>query len=152
MLKALHSWWLKRVLSKTPVASWCFSVARERGAIGQLNDSVERALLPHLPEPVLRSLQIALDELLTNVIMHAHDAQGPIELELRQSAGFLETVIDYRAREFDSSVNSDAPLSNSIADSRIGGLGLHLVQKLIGDLRYEFHGNRNRLYLRQRLD
>ncbi len=152
MFKEWQSWWRRRVgVTTKPALAWHFALAAQRPAIGRLNDALEQVLLAHIPESALRSLQVALDELLTNVIMHAIAVQGMIELDLKRGDGLLETTIEYRAEAFDPTGTPSQARAGSIADSPIGGLGLHLVHTLMDDFRHEYCDGCNRLYLRQRL-
>src|SRR5215468_2400332 len=88
---------------------WNLRLERDRSAIGKLNDRIEQNLLPSVPDTVVRSLQVALDELLTNVIMHAQQAAGPIELQLARSAGALDVTIRYTADSFDPTASKGTP-------------------------------------------
>ncbi len=153
MFNEWRNWWRKRRNGAIAngVASWHFSLVPQRAAIGRLNDVIERTLLTQIPEPALRSLQVALDELLTNVVMHAIAPQGLIELNLKRCDGILETIIEYRAEAFDPTATPGDIRPASIADSRVGGLGLHLVHTLMDDFRHEYCDGCNHLYLRQRL-
>src|SRR5436305_667137 len=96
---------------------WNLRLERDRSTIGKLNDRVERNLLPSVPDTIVRSLQVALDELLTNIIMHAQHASGPIELQLARSAGTLDVTIRYSADPFDPTAAKDAPAPASISES-----------------------------------
>jgi len=78
-----------------------FRVERDRSAIGRFNDSLERELRDAIPQIALRALQVALDELLTNVVMHARQAAGPIEVAVSRSPETLDTQISYLADGFD---------------------------------------------------
>ncbi len=122
---------------------WQLRVERERGAIGRLNDRLEQTLRPSVPETALRALQVALDELLTNVIMHARQASGPIELKLARSARSVDAEISYIADPFDPTRVKERPQAASIGDSEIGGLGVALVRALMDDFRHEYVDGRN---------
>jgi anti-sigma regulatory factor (Ser/Thr protein kinase) len=129
---------------------WNLRLERDRSAIGKLNDRIEQNLLPSVPDTVVRSLQVALDELLTNVIMHAGPAAGPIELQLARSAGVLDVTIRYAADRFDPTAARDVPAATSIADSQPGGLGIPLVRALMDEFRHEYVDGRNVVHLRKK--
>jgi len=129
---------------------WSLRLERDRSAIGKLNDRIEQNLLPSVPDTVVRSLQVALDELLTNVIMHADQAAGPIELQLARSAGVLDVTIRYLADPFDPTAVRDVPTATSIADSQPGGLGIPLVRALMDEFRHEYVDGRNVVHLRKK--
>ena len=111
-----------------------FRVERERSAIGQFNDALARDLAA-VPENPLRALQIALDELLTNVLMHAEQAAGAIAVDVRCGDDDVEATIRYLAVGFDPTQWQPEDLS-SIADARIGGRGILLVRSLMDEFRY----------------
>jgi anti-sigma regulatory factor (Ser/Thr protein kinase) len=129
---------------------WNLRLERDRSAIGRLNDRIEQNLLPSVPDTVVRSLQVALDELLTNVIMHAAQASGPIELQLARSAGTLDVTIRYVADPFDPTVGKAKAAATSIADSQLGGLGIPLVRALMDEFRHEYVDGRNIVHLRKK--
>lgn len=142
-------WW-RRARPRAPVAAWHFRIERERAAIGSLNRTIEQTLRAQVPEPALRALQVALDELLTNVIMHAEQPAGPIEVEIEQVADALDTTITYVAREFDPTAWKPVARSTTVATARVGGLGIALVRSLMDDFRYAFDRGRNVVSLRKR--
>lgn len=147
-----RKWWSKpqsEAAAPTGVV-WHLRVERERGSVGRLNDRLELKLGPSVPDVVLRPLQVALDELLTNVIMHAQQASGPIELQLARSAGALDVTISYLADPFDPTVWQSEPGASSIETSQIGGLGIPLVRALMDDFRHEYVDGRNVVHLRKR--
>ena len=75
-----------------------------------------------------RSSQPSLDELVTNVILHAFSdvQEHAIDVRLRLQAGVLHAEIIDEGRPFDPLgvplPNLDAP----IEERRIGGLGVHI--------------------------
>ena len=75
--------WLKRLFSRrdaTPEAQpqvWNFRIKGGRAEIGAVNDALERAAMAgDVPDAAMRAMQVALDELLTNAIMHGKLAPG----------------------------------------------------------------------------
>jgi len=134
----------------TTAVVWHLTIQRERGAIGRLNDKLERNLAPSVPDAALRAIQVAIDELLTNAVMHAEQAVGPIDLKLARSSGALNVTIDYQAAPFDPTAWESEPGPKSIADSEIGGHGIRLVRALMDEFRHEYIDGRNVLHLRKR--
>jgi serine/threonine-protein kinase RsbW len=151
LLERWRNWRRKPQVAAAPTGVvWHLRVERERGAIGRLNDRLEQQLRPSVPEGVLRALQVALDELLTNVIMHAQQASGSIELQMARSAGALDVTISYYADSFDPTVWQSEPAGKSIETSQVGGLGIPLVRALMDDFRHEYVDGKNILHLRKR--
>jgi anti-sigma regulatory factor (Ser/Thr protein kinase) len=144
-------WWRRGARTPPPArAPLQFRVERERSAIARLNDTVERTLQAQIPEGALRALQIALDELLTNVVMHAAQAAGPIEVEIAHEPDALATTISYLADEFDPTSWRPVERDVTVANSRIGGHGIALVRSLMDEFRYAYSDGRNVVRLRKR--
>jgi len=78
--------WFRGTSSAVPTGVvWNLRIDRDRSAIGRLNDRLEQQLSPSVPEAALRAVQVSLDELLTNVLMHAQNASGPIDFKLART-------------------------------------------------------------------
>jgi len=135
-----ESW---RTHDATLASAWSFCVERERRAIARLSDTLEHQVGAGMPEAVLRALQIALDELLTNVVMHAMQADGSVEVEIARERGMVATTIRYAAAAFDPTAwRPEAPL-DAIAGARIGGHGIALVRALMDEFRYAYRDGWN---------
>lgn len=127
-----------------------FRVERDRAAIGRLSDSLEVELIDAVPQTALRALQVALDELLTNVIMHARQAAGPIDVAVSRGPDALDTQISYLADEFDPTGWQPVGLDAGVATARIGGRGILLVRALMDDFRYRYDDGYNVVMLSKR--
>lgn len=147
-------WWHKpQAAAASTGVVWKLRVERDRAAIGRFNDRLEKTLLPSVPESALRAVQIAVDELLTNVLMHAHQASGTIEVQLSRSRGAIDATIGYLAEPFDPTACKPAPADPgiSIDTARIGGHGIPLVRSLMDEFRYEYTDDgRNVVHLRKK--
>ncbi len=139
-----------RFWRRRPATVWQSRVERERSAIGRFSDEVQRRLQTEMPEKVVHDMLVALDELMTNVVMHAEQAAGPIEVELRYDMRAVEARISYLAVEFDPTTWRAPAVGATIAGSRIGGLGIKLVRTLLDEFRYEYIDGRNVLILVKR--
>lgn len=113
------------------------------------------ALEHELPMGLTFKFQLALDELLTNVVSYAfeRDAAEPvITLALHLTDDRLEARLEDNGRPFNPLRDAPAPdLDLSAEDRRVGGLGIHLTKAFVHALNYERVDGRNRLYLVQPL-
>ena len=125
-------------------------VARERSAIARFNDRLERELGAQVPLGVLRALQVTFDELLTNVVLHADQAAGPIEVAIARERNTLATTISYIATEFDPTTWKADGRAANIGSARIGGHGIALARSLMDEFCYAYEDGRNVLRLRKR--
>lgn len=133
----------------TPI--WHSRIERERTAIGRFNDNVQQRLDGQVSPKTLHDLLVAFDELLTNVLMHATQAAGPIEVELCRDRRAVRVSISYLASEFDPTAWRPAASGATIAASRIGGLGITLVRTLMDEFKYEYVDGRNVVTLVKRI-
>ena len=95
-------------------------------------------------------LNLALDELLTNLISYAYpDGQRhSIALHLAFADGRLAAELCDDAAPFDPLTQAKPPVLDGALDERpIGGLGLHFVRTLMDEVSYRRDGAHNRLTL-----
>jgi serine/threonine-protein kinase RsbW len=113
----------------------------------------ELAAAHGLPRDAVVDMQVALDEVLTNVITHGYADDGVHEIRVRVSVvpGVLEATVEDDARPFDPLTIPPPDLSASLRERAVGGLGIHFVRTLMSEVTYARVDNRNRLVLKKRL-
>ena len=111
----------------------------------------EIAMANGLPRDVLADIQVAVDEVLANIITYGYpdgDSQE-ISIQCRISNGIIEMQIEDSGQLFNplsiKSPNRSAPLQ----EREPGGLGIHFVRSLMSEIAYTRVGNKNRLLLRK---
>jgi len=98
------------------------------------------------------SLNLALDEVVTNIIRYAHDdgRQHPIVVRLTLEPGVLTVEVEDDGRAFNP-LEAPAPdLHASIEERPIGGLGIHLVRSVMSSVEYRREDGRNMLTMKKR--
>ena len=99
------------------------------------------------------SVNLALDEVVTNVIRYAHDdgRQHPIVVRLTLEPGVLTADVEDDGRPFNP-LEAPAPdLEASIEHRPIGGLGIHLVRSVMSSVAYRRENGRNVLKMQKSL-
>jgi anti-sigma regulatory factor (Ser/Thr protein kinase) len=101
-------------------------------------------------ERVVYATQLALEEVLSNVIRHGHEdgTRHRIELMLGVGAGGVELQVVDDGQEFDPANAPEVELDVPLAERRVGGLGIHLLRAFAREIRYDRVGDRNVLRLR----
>jgi phosphoserine phosphatase len=99
-----------------------------------------KAIDPALREPV----SFIIEELFTNMVKYGAGSRHDISLSLGCTADLLTVrLTDFDVEPFDVTraplVDTEKPLQ----DRPIGGLGLHLVRKMVDSLRYEYADRRS---------
>lgn len=109
--------------------------------------------LHEIPGRTLYAINLAIDELVTNVILYGYDEPRGEEVIVRiETAGQeLHAWIRDGGRHFNplevASPKLDAPLS----ERALGGLGIHLVRNLMDHVEYGRVDGKNVLTLRKRI-
>jgi anti-sigma regulatory factor (Ser/Thr protein kinase) len=98
-----------------------------------------------LPEPVRRSINVALDEMLANVLSHGRTGRDAclltVEVELDQ--GRVTVIITDDGTPFDPFERDTPDTTLPLEEREIGGLGIHLVRRLMDEVRYERRDGHN---------
>jgi anti-sigma regulatory factor (Ser/Thr protein kinase) len=96
------------------------------------------------------ALQLCLEEAVANVIMYGgtKDDRLEIAVELERNGGTLIARIEDTGREFDPTRVPPPMMAKSLAEARVGDLGIHLVRSFASGMDYERRDGRNRLTLR----
>ena len=92
---------------------------------------VEPALLP--------TVDFTLEELFTNMVKYSPSGDAHVRIELATAPGGVEvTLTDYDVDRFDVTQAPDANINLPIEERRPGGLGLHLIRRLVDSMDYEY--------------
>ena len=103
-----------------------------------------------LSRSLLRKLQVVCDELLSNVVRHGCSdlpEEALIELRIASRDEQLHIQLQDPGRPFNPLDVPDPDLTQSIEDRPVGGLGLHLVRKMVSRCSYQRINDCNRLLL-----
>lgn len=130
----------------------CLAIPSSLGTLlAFLEDACKEA---GLDDEAAFAVRLAGEEACTNIISHAYHgvAPGPISLDLRCDGAQLVLRIEDRAPLF---APADAPTPDLTSDwrsRRVGGLGWHLIHKMMDEVRHEpVAGGGNRLEMIKRL-
>ena len=118
--------------------------------VARVLDAIEAFGEAHdLPAKAIFQLNLALDELITNIVSYAFEghAESRIELTVELRDGGLDAVLIDNGRPFNP-VEAELPdLGEGLDERRIGGLGLKLVRTYMDRLDYRRDGELNSLQL-----
>ena len=105
-----------------------------------VRDFIRKSLRAHVAsDVVLNEIILALDEMCSNLMIHAHHCNPDHFLELSidiQENGKLVFEIMDDGEMFDINQFSEPKIDNLIHEKRKGGLGIRLVKSIMDDVQY----------------
>lgn len=122
------------------------------GALNLAQDWLKRAAMQqHWPARTAFSLQIAMDEALTNILSHgfAHGVcdTSSITLTLSSLGTLITLEIADNGVPFDPTQHMPEEPALSLDDAMPGGHGLRIMRHYLHDMHYAFNDGHNRLRL-----
>lgn len=99
------------------------------------------------PLDLVFKVNLVLEEIVINVINYGHDGgQHAVDILLVTDDDALTIDILDDGRPFDPLHDAPQPdVDAELEDRKIGGLGIHIVRKLMDDVRYSRENGKNRL-------
>jgi len=104
----------------------------------------------HLPEEIIYKVNLILEEVLTNIIKYAYKDKLTHDIRTEMTLKQHELVIQVEddGEEFDPISAPPAKARESVSESPVGGLGIHLVKQMADGVEYQRHQGRNILVAR----
>ena len=99
----------------------------------------------NLDQSLTMSLNLALEEAVTNVILYAYPegADGLVDIEAILSRDRLKFIISDSGKPFDPTSAPEADINASVEQRPIGGLGIHLVRSIMDSVEYVRENEKN---------
>lgn len=103
--------------------------------------------------PVRFPVHFVMEELFTNMVKYSPGNTNDILLDV----GFDEnrvtvTLTDYDVDEFDVTVERNVNTELPLEERKVGGLGVHLVQKMVDTLQYRYKDRRSEVTFSKELE
>lgn len=124
--------------------------------VARVLDAIEAFGEEHdLPTKKIFQLNLALDELITNIVSYGFEGEGGeprIELSVVFRDGLIEAELTDNGKPFNPVEAALPELGESIEDREVGGLGLKLIRTYMDRLDYQRDGALNRLRLQMNMN
>ena len=122
--------------------------------IPQLADFVETiAQESNVDQSLAMTLNLALEEAVTNVIMYAYPkgSQGLVDLEAIVRENSLVFILSDSGSPFDPTAAPKADISLNVEERPIGGLGIYMVMHIMDKVEYRRENDRNILTMTKKI-
>jgi serine/threonine-protein kinase RsbW len=99
------------------------------------------------------TFELALEEIFMNIVMHgSRPGMAPrVEVSLHRDAESVTMTVEDDGPQFDPLSLPPPDVTTSVADRRVGGLGVFLVRKMMDSVSYARIAGRNQLRMSKRL-
>ena len=106
-----------------------------------------------LSKKCMLDLNLALEELLVNIISHGYTDEDEhfIQITISCENGVLVLCVKDDGIPFNPVTAAAPDIKSPLEEREIGGLGIHLIKQFMDDIVYERVGNRNILTLKKRI-
>lgn len=107
----------------------------------------------HIAPDVVSDMQLALDEVLKNIVDYgyADDAEHEIRVALNIGKGVLQATVEDDGVPFNPLEAATPDTRGTLQERRVGGIGVHFVKSLMDEVTYDRAGDYNRLVLKKKL-
>jgi serine/threonine-protein kinase RsbW len=98
-------------------------------------------------------LQLAMEEMVTNVIFYAYPkgTNADITLTAESDGQELTFVLSDTGKPFDPTAKEDADIESNPMDREQGGMGILIVKNIMNEVSYQRFGEENRLTMKKKL-
>ncbi len=92
-----------------------------------------------IDEAVAFAMNLAIEELFTNIIKYSADSGNDVSIHLDITDGDLVIKItDFDVETFDMTATGRGDVDKPLEERRVGGIGLHLVRNMVDKITYEY--------------
>ena len=130
---------------------------RIKNDIKQLADVTEATSVFYrkwqIPERVASSIDLALDEIINNIILYGYQDFGEhyidVSIYFEKNYAVVEIVDD--GREFNPLDVPIPDMTSEIEERPVGGLGIHLVRNMMDEIKYDRKEDKNYIFLKKKV-
>jgi serine/threonine-protein kinase RsbW len=131
---------------------YCFELKSKLSELKTLCRHLEDcANMLELPQKCLLEINLGLDELFTNIISYGFEdeSEHQIKFTLAKAEETLVVQVEDDGMPFNPLDATEPGASRDLDSLNIGGLGIHLVKKMMDDIDYQRDEGKNKLILKK---
>jgi serine/threonine-protein kinase RsbW len=107
----------------------------------------------NLDASTINNINLAIEEAVVNVIMYAYPKtdENVISLSVEVMKDELIFILTDKGVAFDPTQAIEADITKSVEDRPIGGLGIFLIRKIMGEVTYQRINGENQLKMKKKI-
>ncbi|MEA4890107.1 MAG: LytS/YhcK type 5TM receptor domain-containing protein [Clostridiaceae bacterium] len=120
--------------------------------ISVLSETIEKFAAGNgIPQDIVFKVNLSIDELLTNTLSYGYPERGEREISVSLAVQDQTLVIETRdnASAFNPLEKTEPDISQDIDERPIGGLGIHIVRKMMDEIAYRREAGFNILTMKK---
>ena len=127
---------------------------REINALDEIFEWIGAFLTAQQIDPAAAyAINLAIEELFTNMVKYSAGSADDVLIAIdRNGKDLVVTMIDSGSKRFDVTKSAEVDVTQGLEDRQPGGLGLHLVKKMVDSLDYEYVNQQNKITLIKHLE
>jgi serine/threonine-protein kinase RsbW len=105
----------------------------------------EQARVHGFTDDDVNKITLAVDEACTNIIKHGYNYSPDhfIEVMISREGGTFEITIADQGKKFDPNSIESPDMKEYLTHYRRGGLGIYLMKRIMDNVEFSFHRDRN---------
>lgn len=107
-----------------------------------------------LSTPFMMSLNLVLEEAVSNIIFYAYvgqEVKDAVDISLLLEGGILTVIVRDHGIPFDPTAKEDPDITLSAEERPIGGLGIFLIKKIMDEVSYRREDGQNVFIMKKRI-
>jgi len=106
-----------------------------------------------LDESVSYVIKFVIEEMFTNMVKYQPNNKNDILIGLLKEGNTVTiTLTDFDVEPFDPTKLEEVDVRQALQERKVGGLGIHLVKKMVDTVEYEYKDRQGRITLTKRLE
>jgi serine/threonine-protein kinase RsbW len=128
--------------------------SREISSLEQIFEFANRfAASNSLDESVSYVINFVIEEMFTNMVKYQPNNKNDILIGLLKEGNTVTiTLTDFDVEPFDPTKLEEVDVRQALQERKVGGLGIHLVKKMVDTVEYEYKDRQGRITLTKRLE
>ncbi|TFG64315.1 MAG: ATP-binding protein [Gemmatimonadales bacterium] len=126
---------------------------RSIDSLDSIFEFIEQFFTGEAIDPALRPvINLTVEELFVNMVNYNEGGNTEIRLRMERSDGELvATLTDFDVKRFDPTERPDVDITRPLEERMPGGLGIHLVRKMVDSLDYDYSDGKSTITIRKAL-